>query len=70
MAPTNALVRLVASVADLRAGRLVQVLPEYRLPDIDVLALYPSRRHVSAKVRAAIDFLVNAFSGVPPWDET
>ncbi|MGF6633710.1 DNA-binding transcriptional LysR family regulator [Paraburkholderia sp. MM5496-R1] len=70
MAPTNALVRLVASVADLRAGRLVQVLPEYRLPDIDVLALYPSRRHVSAKVRAAIDFLVNAFAGVPPWDET
>ncbi|MGF6936644.1 DNA-binding transcriptional LysR family regulator [Paraburkholderia sp. UCT70] len=55
---------------DLRAGGLVQVLPEYRLPDIDVLALYPSRRHVSAKVRAAIDFLVNAFSGVPPWDET
>jgi DNA-binding transcriptional LysR family regulator len=54
---------------DLRAGRLVRVLPEYRLPDIDVLALYPSRRHVSAKVRAAIDFLVNAFSGVPPWDK-
>lgn len=54
---------------DLRAGRLVQVLPEYRLPDIDVLALYPSRRHVSAKVRAAIDFLVNAFAGVPPWDK-
>jgi DNA-binding transcriptional LysR family regulator len=54
--------------ADLRAGRLVRVLPDYRLPDIDVLALYPSRRHVSAKVRAAIDFLVNAFSGVAPWD--
>jgi len=53
---------------DLRTGRLVQILPEYRLPDIDILALYPSRRHVSAKVRAAIDFLVNAFSGVPPWD--
>ncbi|NUY02518.1 LysR family transcriptional regulator [Paraburkholderia youngii] len=55
---------------DLRAGRLLRVLPEYRLPDIDLLALYPSRRHVSAKVRAAIDFLVNAFSGVPPWDKT
>jgi DNA-binding transcriptional LysR family regulator len=53
---------------DLRAGRLIRVLPEYRLPDIDVLALYPSRRHVSAKVRAAIDFLVEAFAGVPPWD--
>jgi DNA-binding transcriptional LysR family regulator len=53
---------------DLRAGRLVRLLPDYHLPDIDILALYPSRRHVSAKVRAAIDFLVNAFSGVPPWD--
>ncbi|RKP46124.1 LysR family transcriptional regulator [Pararobbsia silviterrae] len=53
---------------DLRAGRLVRVLPNYRLPDIDVLALYPSRRHVSAKVRAAIDFLADAFSDVPPWD--
>ncbi|MBB5415905.1 LysR family transcriptional regulator [Paraburkholderia atlantica] len=55
---------------DLRAGRLLRVLPDYRLPDIDVLALYPSRRHVSAKVRAAIDFLADAFSGVPPWDKT
>jgi DNA-binding transcriptional LysR family regulator len=54
---------------DLRAGRLIRVLPEYRLPDIDVLAVYPSRRHVSAKVRAAIDFLVDAFAGVPPWDK-
>lgn len=54
---------------DLRAGRLVRVLPEYRLPDIDVLALYPSRRHVSAKVRAAIDFLADAFAGVPPWEK-
>jgi DNA-binding transcriptional LysR family regulator len=53
---------------DLRTGALVQVLPEYRLPDIDVLALYPSRRHVSAKIRAMIDFLVDAFGDVPPWD--
>jgi DNA-binding transcriptional LysR family regulator len=53
---------------DLRAGKLVQVLPEYRLPDIDVLALYPSRRHLSAKIRAMIDFLADAFGGVPPWD--
>jgi DNA-binding transcriptional LysR family regulator len=55
---------------DLRTGKLVRVLPDYRLPDIDVLALYASRRHVSAKVRAAIDFLVEAFAGVPPWDRT
>ena len=53
---------------DLRAGKLVQVLPDYRLPDIDVLAMYPSRRHLSAKIRAVVDFLADAFGGVPPWD--
>ncbi|USX17197.1 LysR family transcriptional regulator [Oxalobacteraceae bacterium OTU3CAMAD1] len=54
--------------ADLKAGRLVRVLPDYHLPDIDVLAVYPSRRHLSAKVRVMIDFLAEEFSGIPPWD--
>jgi DNA-binding transcriptional LysR family regulator len=53
---------------DLRAGRLVPVLPGYHLPDIDVLAVYPSRRHLSAKVRVMVDFLAEAFKGTPPWD--
>jgi DNA-binding transcriptional LysR family regulator len=53
---------------DLRTGHLVPLLPGYRMPDIDVLAVYPSRRHVSAKVRVMIDFLAQAFQGVPPWD--
>jgi len=54
--------------ADLRAGRLQRVLPDYHMPDIDVLAVYPSRRHLSAKVRVMIDFLVDEFAGVAPWD--
>ncbi|MGA7781697.1 MAG: LysR family transcriptional regulator [Paraburkholderia sp.] len=53
---------------DLRAGNLVPLLPGYRLPDIEVLAIYPSRRHLSAKVRVMVDFLVDAMGGVPPWD--
>jgi DNA-binding transcriptional LysR family regulator len=53
---------------DLRAGRLVELLPAYRMADIDVLAVYPSRRHLSAKVRVMIDFLADAFAGAPPWD--
>ncbi len=53
---------------DLRAGRLVPLLPGWRVPDIDILAVYPSRRQLSAKVRAMIDFLADEFSGVPPWD--
>lgn len=55
--------------ADLRARRLVELLPGYLLPDIDVLAVYPSRRHLSAKVRVMVDFLVQAFAGKQaPWD--
>jgi DNA-binding transcriptional LysR family regulator len=54
--------------ADVRAGRLLTVLPDYRIADIDVLAVYPSRRHLSAKVRVLIDFLAQHFQGTPPWD--
>jgi len=54
--------------ADVRAGRLVRIMPDYHMADIDVLAVYPSRRHLSAKVRVMIDFLVEAFQGIPPWD--
>lgn len=52
---------------DLREGRLVPLLPGYRMPEIDVLAVYPSRRHLSAKVRVMVDFLVEAFKTGPGW---
>jgi DNA-binding transcriptional LysR family regulator len=54
--------------ADIASGALVPLLPDYKLPDIDVLAMYPSRRHLSVKVRVMIDFLVEAFAGTAPWD--
>ncbi|MBR1219250.1 LysR family transcriptional regulator [Bradyrhizobium sp. U87765 SZCCT0131] len=54
--------------ADLRRGGLVRVLPDYRLADIDIMAVYPSRRHVSAKVRVMVEFLAEAFRGTPGWD--
>jgi DNA-binding transcriptional LysR family regulator len=53
---------------DLQAGRLVPVLPGYRMADIDVLAVYPTRRHLSAKVRVMVDFLVEAFQPPLPWE--
>lgn len=52
---------------DLRAGRLQRVLPDYHMQDLDVLAVYPSRRHLSAKVRVMIDFLVQELADTP-WD--
>jgi DNA-binding transcriptional LysR family regulator len=55
---------------DLEEGTLLPLLKRYRVPDIDVLAIYPSRRHLSAKVRVMIDFLVEAFRGTSPWDQS
>ncbi|ACS85920.1 LysR family transcriptional regulator [Musicola paradisiaca] len=41
----------------LSEGRLVEVLPQYRLPEHSIYAVYPERRHLPAKVRVFIDFL-------------
>src|SRR5947209_10983923 len=41
---------------DVRAGYLVPLLPGYTPPAIDIYAAYPSRRHLSAKVRTFVDF--------------
>ena len=43
---------------DLAAGRLVRLLPAYRFSSVTLHAAYPERRHLSAKVRSMIDFLV------------
>jgi DNA-binding transcriptional LysR family regulator len=53
---------------DLIDGTLVQVLPEWELPLNDLTALYPAGRQLSPKVRALIDFLVEEYQPVPPWD--
>jgi DNA-binding transcriptional LysR family regulator len=52
---------------DVRAGRLVRLLRDYAPPAISINAAYPSRRHLSAKVRAFIDFLVERFGRDPQW---
>jgi DNA-binding transcriptional LysR family regulator len=46
---------------DIVAGRLVRVLGDYELPRLMMNIAYPSRRHLSAKVRVFIDFLVEDF---------
>ncbi len=53
----------------LRQGRLVQVLPGWRLADLSVNAVYPSARHLSPKVRSFVDFLASRFRDPPPWDQ-
>jgi DNA-binding transcriptional LysR family regulator len=49
------------------AGRLTQVLPEYHLGEFPIIALYPHRQHLSAKVRDFIDFAAKHFTQDPRW---
>jgi len=51
---------------EVRAGKLVPLLPDFAPPSIPIHAVYPSRRHLSAKVRAFVDFLIERFEQ-PPW---
>jgi DNA-binding transcriptional LysR family regulator len=48
--------------ADLAAGRLVRILKDYAPTPTGIYAVYPSRRHLSAKVRAFVDFLAERFA--------
>ena len=52
---------------DVRAGRLVPLLAGYASPAIPINAVYPSRRHLSAKVRTFVDYLVSRFADAPAW---
>ncbi len=46
-------------------GSLQAVLPEWKLPQMAIYALYPSRKHLLAAVRALLDFLVQRFATLP-----
>ncbi|NMX60625.1 LysR family transcriptional regulator [Pseudomonas sp. WS 5059] len=46
---------------DIVAGRLVPVLCDWHLPRLEINLVYPSRRHLPAKTRVFIDFIVKHF---------
>ena len=52
----------------IRRGNLVPILEEYTWPTSPAHAVYPPTRHLSHRVRAFIDFLVERFAGTPQWD--
>lgn len=52
------------TAANLRSGRLLRVLPEWRVP-LSISAVFPNARHVPAKVRLFVDFLVAYFQRSP-----
>jgi DNA-binding transcriptional LysR family regulator len=57
------------AAAALRDGRLERVLPAWRGVSLALYVAMPTRRHVPARTRAFVDFLVEAFGGeeLDPW---
>ncbi len=52
---------------DVRAGRLVPLLQEFTPLPVPIYAVYPSRKHLSAKVRRFVGFLVERFAQAQDW---
>lgn len=54
---------------DLKAGRLVRVLPDYVFAeDTSLWLIYPQSNVLSPKVRAFMDFLLDRIGRHPPWE--
>ena len=57
---------------DVRDGRLVRLLPGHEADlsaeETAIHAIYPHARHLSAKVRAFVDFLVEKYRPTPYWE--
>jgi LysR family transcriptional regulator for bpeEF and oprC len=49
----------------LASGELVQILPEWTRPILPVHVVYPPNRHLSAKVRAFVDWTADLFARHP-----
>jgi len=49
-------------------GDLVELLPDYRVPELYVKVLVPESRRKSPTIRAIVDALVAASQPLPPWE--
>jgi len=54
------------ALKDLESGTIKAILTNYSPTLMDIHAVYPSGRHLSAKVRAYVEFLLQEFRGIPP----
>ncbi|NMP25587.1 LysR family transcriptional regulator [Rahnella sp. SAP-1] len=53
----------------LRSQQVIPLLTQYEVPPLGLFALYPPAKHLARKSRTLIDFLVEALSGQPAWDQ-
>ncbi len=54
---------------DIQEGRLMPLLNDYVHEQASIYVVYPHRRHLSPKVRAFVDFMVEKFTPIPPWEQ-
>lgn len=53
---------------DLHQGRLVEVLQDWRPAPDAIRLVYPTRRHLSPRVRTFIDLLAESWGKHAPWE--
>ncbi len=53
---------------NLNNGSLVEILADYKWETLGAYAIYPPTRHLSARVRAFVDYLVEHCAGTPYWE--
>ena len=53
---------------DVQAGRLSSVLDDFAPPARPIHAIYPHRRHLSAKVRTFVEYLIDCYQPEPYWE--
>ena len=54
---------------EIQKGRLRPLLDDYTVAPLEAYAVYPQTRHLSQRVRAFVDFLLQRLAGVPYWDK-
>ena len=53
-----------------RAGRLLQLLPDFPLPELDIHALFPGHRYLPHRVRVLADYLAERIGSPPFWERS
>lgn len=59
---------MMIAASAVRSGKLMQVLPDWPFDSAPIHALYPSNRHLSAKVRSFVDYVIENVRPNPPWE--
>jgi len=49
-------------------GDLAVLMPDHQTSELAIHAVYPTKRHVSLKLRRFIEHLNSSFGDMPPWD--